>query len=152
VSGLVQVVRGWLADRFSAPAWSLAALPALVGIGAFAWVLSSSVSLSREVELGSIKSKHTFLSKNDGWCRQFEVTQSSSRRFSGVACRTAEGEWRLVAQAPLPSLRVPSTGTYSPAQGNEAPAVESAVDKMIVGDPIAKEEEQQRINRGWSKP
>jgi hypothetical protein len=76
----------------------------------------------------------------DGFCRTFV---SREARLSGLACR-ADGDWRV--RLTEGAQDVP--GDYRLA-GAASPAVLAAVDRLIVGQPLDRVQEQAARRAGW---
>lgn len=91
----------------------------------------------------------TFAKEDKSYCRQYTIAAGHSEAIGGVACRSADGQWQVEAQAtfdPAPNR----TGQIAPAGGDGGPPeVEAAVDQMIAGDVLKPEVEAALIARGW---
>lgn len=87
----------------------------------------------------------SFKSKDGNTCRTFTVKDQNV--VGGLACREGN-EWhvQVLADAP-PAMNSP--GVYKPAGGSMPPAVVSAVEQKIQGDPLDADGEAAARARGW---
>lgn len=85
--------------------------------------------------VGDLTIALTFKTSDNRLCRQFSV-QSRTQSDDGVACRDG-ARWSLEALGRRPA----PAGELRTASGDAAPAVVTAVDGLIVGDPLVGEEE-----------
>jgi hypothetical protein len=85
----------------------------------------------------------------DGYyCRTFAINPGPA----GLACREW-GEWVVEVLARNPRARQgPPNETYRQAGTPFPPAVRSAVDARIKGEPMTTEEEAEANTRGWRRP
>ena len=74
----------------------------------------------------------TFRDRDGRWCRRFARAEDG-RTGEGVACRDAEGGWRLAFLVPDGAA---ASGDYAPA-GEEPSLADSLADRMRAGDPLA---------------
>ena len=86
----------------------------------------------------------TFRDRDGRWCRRF-ARAADSRTGEGVACRDAEGGWRLAFLVPDGTA---AGGDYAPA-GEEPSLADGLADRMRAGDPLADEQERDLIGRRW---
>jgi hypothetical protein len=117
--GYLQSLVGRFRERYSVPAWSLAAGPALAGtiVAVSAWLLlptstmgayaSLSDALDRTVSgtqaavLTKVHPVLSFRSKTNALCRQYDVLHGAKQASHAVACRESSGgEWRVVISTP----------------------------------------------------
>nr|WP_297403976.1 hypothetical protein [uncultured Marinobacter sp.] len=94
----------------------------------------------------------TFRNQTGDYCRQFRVQGSMDRgqASENIACRSAEAGWERVARVELaPEAVSPATG-YQTASGGSV--LDDTLDRMISGDIIAPQREQQLIAEGWVNP
>lgn len=126
----------------------------LVASGALAQVLERKPSGATDTGANgeTIVPVLSFRNKDKGVCREYRVDGLSSQSdFAGVACRTAEGTWRVALHVETPKQ---ATGgpSYQTASGASVPAVEAAVDTLITGDAFGKEDELKFLKEGWPTP
>lgn len=154
-SGFVQR----LTDRYALPGWTLAG-PVVASLLAAvsAWLLLPGTShgetllaaqLQRTIETAGSRQEApllgfrpvmTFLSKDHGYCRQYDV-RSATERSAGVACRTQAGAWQVVMQ-------LPPYPTFAPADSGRE-AVNAYVEAMRVGPPLEPDKVDQLIHSEW---
>ncbi|HEX2842601.1 hypothetical protein [Hyphomicrobium sp.] len=151
---------GWLAGH-QAPAQQAGLIDVarfddgrLIASGALAQVLERKPSGATDTGTNgeTIVPVLSFQNKDKGVCREYRVAGLSSQSdFAGVACRTAEGTWRVAlhVETPKPAAGSPS---YQTASGASVPAVEAAVDSLITGDAFGKEDELKFLKEGWPAP
>lgn len=97
-----------------------------------------------------LKPVFTFESRGGGFCRQYELQLEVDMKFSGVACREHDGQWRLEVHAPVIG-RTNRSGKVTVAGDSTAPAVEGAVDRMISGELLDAEAEARIVSNAWRK-
>lgn len=154
-SGLVQRLK----DRYALPGWTLAG-PAVASLLAVvsAWLLLPSAShgetllaaqLQQTIETAGSKQEAplltfrpvmTFLSRDQGYCRQYDV-RSATERSAGVACRTQTGAWQIVMQQP-------PYPTFAPADSGRE-ALNAYVEAKRVGPPLEPDKVDQLIRSEW---
>lgn len=154
-SGLVQRLK----DKCALPGWTLAG-PAVATLLAvvFAWLLLPNAShgetlltaqLQRTIETAGSKQEAplltfrpvmTFLSKDHGYCRQYDV-RSAVERAAGVACRTQTGAWQIVMQ-------LPPYPTFAPADSGRD-ALNAYVETQRIGPPLEPDKVDQLIRNEW---
>lgn len=143
-------VIGWAA--FSGSRGTIAASEVAMANGAL--VASNTLQKVLEGEVsaralpsaaGTISGAQSFETKSGGVCRTFSVEAADASPYTGLGCRRADGAWEIRAyeksakKSPM-SVRVAGEGKS---------AVEAAVDEMIGGRVMTKEEEARFIARGW---
>ena len=97
----------------------------------------------------SFKVVLSFLSKNDRYCRQYEITDRAGSEFAGLACRTGESNWQIEIYARAPAKGVSRDGMNIPA-GIPNPVDAVALEMMPeTGDVLVGEPEEQLIRNGW---
>lgn len=125
----------------------------LIAAGELARVLEAegSRSMTRaapgSAELAAIRPLLTFKSRAGAWCRQFEAPGAGRTVGGGVACRQADGAWKvemMVASA----RRVAGPGVVTP-EGKEGIDLEAAVEHLAGGDALSPDAERQLISGGW---
>jgi anti-sigma factor RsiW len=90
----------------------------------------------------------SFRDRDGRICRHYAAIQNQGAHVAGVACRTENGAWIDVAQAPAQPSPAPA-GAIIPAEGRPNGAIDAIVDRMIHGDLFSVEYEQNLIRRGW---
>lgn len=97
-----------------------------------------------------IKPVYTFATASRGFCRQFMITAQDATGYGSVACKSADGRWRIEAYEALDANRSTAAGKITPASGHAGPkSVEDAVDRLIDGDVLGLEAERAVSERGW---
>ncbi len=91
----------------------------------------------------------TFQNEAGDYCREYQVTSTSSQRHAGLACRVG-GAWIVAIHALLPPTAAALRQMVPAGEGAGEP-VHAAVAAMISGDPIVGEAEKALLARGWSK-
>jgi anti-sigma factor RsiW len=98
-----------------------------------------------------VKPVATFLSRDQRFCRQYELTSGATAQFEGVACRTSAGTWDVVFHAQAVKPAVAGSGKIAPAAPNSSNAVGSAVDRLIDGGTFDPHEEQRVLADKWKR-
>lgn len=150
-----------LRNRYRMPGWSLAAGPAFAALLAVAgaWLLTPSSGLGSTLlatqlqkaientksgataQLLTFQPNRTFVSKDQRYCRQFEI-QSDEERSTAVACRGADGDWRIALElAPFP--RTTPVG--------DRKELEEFLRKNQQGEALDREAVDQLILREWKR-
>lgn len=90
----------------------------------------------------------TFRSTEGLACRRVDLAGAGGS-VDAVACRRG-GVWRaeLIGYAPRP--KAASDGLYHPATGGTPSRVDDAINSMMRGEPLGREDERDWIRRGWS--
>jgi hypothetical protein len=112
---------------------------ALVASGELARGLSDS--LSGDPSAGNVRIGVTFLAKSGEYCRTFTLRESA-----GLACRDGD-RWRI--HDLTQSGGAAQSGDYRTASSVLPPAILSAVQGQIVGDPLDRAGEQSARGAGW---
>jgi anti-sigma factor RsiW len=165
----VGAAAGYLAGRASSPETTTALVATsgsaidLVATGNLAAALETSPSgtaVNAEGTGASIVPVLSFRTQG-GICREYRIAHTAASSagpagpdFAGVACRTADGRWRLALHTETPR-QVPasgSTGGYQTATANNVPAVDALVDTLITGDALGAADEAALMKRGWQAP
>jgi hypothetical protein len=173
-----------LADGWRLPVWSLAGLAALICATVLAWHLSTTNAsgpqlaeleakgvllpgqFQRALEhtesniatpLASLKPTGTFFSRQNEWCRQYEVTRGEEARLAGIACRDATGDWQVKGWARLDPPRQ-QDGSYTPAgketrEGKDGLGnLEITLGKLMRDVVLLPTDEKRLIADGWRQP
>lgn len=160
---LIEGMRGLMPQGTSplAAAFSLAALVVLGGYGAqllarqvpepqpFRIVLetaqsNSVVRFKDETGERSVMPVLSFQDKDGRFCRKYEVTRSNTTRITGVACRDANGDWKIDIEADAGVA--PKSGDYETVGAN---AVDDRIVDMIKGDALDRSRENEQLKKGW---
>jgi hypothetical protein len=108
-----------------------------------------SDSLSGDPSAGDVRIGVSFLAKSGEYCRTFTLRESA-----GVACRRGE-RWlihdltQLAEGGQRSEAGASQSGDYRTASSMLPPAILSAVQAQIVGDPLDRAGEQSARGSGW---
>ena len=97
----------------------------------------------------TIKPVFTFATVSNQFCRQYLISQTETLAFDGVACRNANGRWRIEAHVPASVDQSAGDNNIVPAGKDSVAAIDAAVDRMISGDVLGAEAEAKVITNGW---
>lgn len=89
----------------------------------------------------------TFRNSAGEYCRQVDVAGQHGAA-QAVACR-GDGAWRLEVASFAAAEPRRGAGAYRPASAADDPVIVSAIDAMIAGAPLGREEERKLIANGW---
>ncbi len=98
-------------------------------------------------EAVTMRANLTFKSKQNSYCRQYEVATPSDGGFAGLGCRGIDGKW--VVEAYLPKGKSAKSGGIKTASGADSAALDGIVDRMIDGIVFGAAEETSAIRNGW---
>ncbi|MCC7251328.1 hypothetical protein [Hyphomicrobium sp.] len=151
---VVGAVAGWIAGRASGPAALIdVAGSGLVASGALAEVLEtnpSGVVSEADADGASAVPVLSFRSKNNGVCREYRITRAGSAPDSaGLACRTADGVWRVALHVEAPKQTQAGSGPYQTATAANVPAVDALIETIISGDAFGKDDETTLLGSAW---
>jgi hypothetical protein len=153
-----------LRRRYRMPGWSIAAGPAFASALAISatWLLLPAPSqsatlmtaalqdaLERTVDghnpaLPGFAAQVTYWSNDQTWCRQFDMATRVERTYA-VACRSNEGQWRVVLQTPpRPSAAGVAADPRGPLNGY--------ITANQSGPVLAPSQLQEAIRSGWEPP
>jgi hypothetical protein len=93
----------------------------------------------------------SFRTRDGTLCRRYEMSNDSSGRFAGFACRGGADRWIVQAQVRLGRKPTDSAG-FVPAEGEQGSPLDEAIRATMEGDMLASPEEARLIARGWSSP
>jgi hypothetical protein len=102
-----------------------------------------SDSLSGDPSSGDVRIGVSFLAKSGTYCRTFTLRESA-----GLACRRGE-RWLIHDLTQLAEAGASQSGAYRTASSMLPPAILSAVQAQIVGDPLDRAGEQSARGSGW---
>jgi hypothetical protein len=97
-------------------------------------------------EAVTMRASLTFKSKENTYCREYEVESPSDGRFVGLGCRGSDGKWALEVNL---SASNAVKGRIKTAGGPDDAALDAIVDHMMDGDVFGKAQETAAINSGW---
>jgi surface antigen len=97
----------------------------------------------------TMKTVFSFLSRDGAYCRHYGLATGDKRAFAGIACRESDGTWRIAVHTATEAARSAEQGTV-PAAG-PGQAVADALDRMMDGETLTKEEESNLTRNGWRR-
>ena len=97
-------------------------------------------------EAVTMRASLTFKSKEQAYCRQYEIATTGAGGFVGLGCRDHNGNWGI--EVHLPS-KGSAKGGIKTAGGAENDTLDAIVDRMIDGDALGTEQEAEAIKGGW---
>lgn len=144
---LTSAVCGWLLRDGLRPHWAGAN-------AAMQRALDETPSNSTtQLENGtSIKLTSTFASIHKRWCREYVMLFSNSTQAAGLACRAANGIWKVeIQQEPAsPSRSSEETRKYEPAGPSERQPVADYRDRIFQAD-ASQQDEELLIAERWNR-
>ena len=102
----------------------------------------ATVRLAGGVE---VKPQLTFLTTDDAFCRQYELTNTGGV-VEGIACRQDDG-WRVQVASFAPGQIADSD--YRTAASGRSAALEAFIDANISGSPLDASQERNLLAGGW---
>ena len=91
----------------------------------------------------------TFRTADGGYCRKYEMARASETTgFSGVACRTPQGQWLVRAHGPSAVKRGPVTAV-EPAAGPTQGLIDATIEKLMDGDALGVAEDREALAARW---
>jgi hypothetical protein len=90
----------------------------------------------------------TFRSTEGLACRRVDLA-GAGRSVDAVVCRRG-GAWRAELIGYAPPQKATGDGLYHPATGGTPSRVDDAINSMMHGRPLGREDERDWIRRGWS--
>ena len=153
-------VAGWMLGRDGSVGNDVPALVALdngelVATGALLVALETTPSspITAGTPGHGVTPLQSFASRDGSFCREYRAGGEGGQTFAGVACRQAQGAWRIAAQVETPPSPetpqiAPKKGGYETAAGPEA--LNAVVDSLRKGDILGAEDEAAVIARRWA--
>jgi hypothetical protein len=152
-----------VSSRWRYPASLAASVVVAIGLAVFAWQRPALVqergggalvasgelarglseSLSGDPSAGDVRIGVSFLAKGGEYCRTFTLRESA-----GLACRRGD-RWLIHDLTQLAETGAPQSGSYRTASSTLPPAILSAVQGQIVGEPLDRAGEQSARGAGW---
>jgi|GEM_PF-1001351 len=113
--------------------------------------LASGQQRSWSIASGKIALKpiFTFRTNSNRICRQYELSIPAGGRFSGVACRSSDGDWQIPVHVALSSEQQQPGNKAVPAAGAGGSLVDKLVDQLIDGDVLGAADETALMKHGW---
>ncbi len=94
----------------------------------------------------------TFRNADGQFCRQFEISGTSTTALGGYACRNSSGQWQVGFQGMGPRLAAVTDPTDNvPADGAPNAELSAAIDNIISGDALDLSGESVLISNGWKR-
>ncbi len=121
----------------------------LVATGALLVALETTPSrpITAEAPGHGVTPLQSFASRDGSFCREYRAGGEGGQTFAGVACRQAEGAWRIAAQVETPPS--PETPQIAPKKGGyETAAGPEALNAVV--DSLTKGRHPRRRGRGGS--
>jgi len=97
-------------------------------------------------EAAGVVPRFSFARGESGYCRVFETRGEAA--IAGLACRE-DGRWHLHAMAPMAAAPGEGTGLRPAAAGALPAVVSESIGRLIVGDPLGREAEAERLRSNW---
>ena len=97
-------------------------------------------------EAVTMRASLTFKSKQNTYCREYEIATPGDGGFVGLGCRGSDGKWAIEMHLPASNS---AKGGVKTAAAAENAALDAIVDRMIDGDAFGDEQETAAISRGW---
>jgi hypothetical protein len=97
-------------------------------------------------EAVTMRASLTFKSRQNTYCREYEVESPRDGRFVGLGCRGGDGKWALEVNLPASST---AKGRMKTAGGANDATLDAIVDHMIDGDVFGRAQETAAISSGW---
>jgi len=94
----------------------------------------------------TMRASLTFKSKQNTYCREYEIATKADSGFVGLGCRGSDGKWALEMHLPASSS---AKGGVKTAAAADNAALDAIVDRMIDGDAFGEQQETAAISRGW---
>lgn len=147
---------GWIGARVFAPSGLIEVTDAgLVAGGSLAHALEalpSGASTAAGSAGGTVTPVLSFRSRGDGFCREYRIAGGASAPdFAGLACRDADGAWRLALHTETPKSQA-GHGPYQTATSANVPAIDALTETLIAGDAFGRDDEAALLAGDWQPP
>jgi Putative zinc-finger len=106
----------------------------------------ATVTLGGSTSAFTMEALLTFKNRRQNFCRQYDVSGPDSS-YAGIACRGEDGRWRLELHIAVAPHSAPKDKVVPAGKGSSA--VEAAVNSVIEGDALGRDEEEALIRNGW---
>lgn len=97
--------------------------------------------------VAAVKTRLTFKSQSQGFCRQYELKLQDGSQFAGIGCRDDGGSWRVQMHTPIAGRATAGDRVVLADDPNAALA--ALVDRLMEGDSFGAAEEATLIRRQW---
>lgn len=148
---VVGAVSGWLVGR-SGSGMIAVADGGLVASGTLADALEanpSGVASARDGEGATVLPVLSFRTREHGVCREYRISGAASGSdFAGLACRDAEGQWRLALHVETQKA-TSGHGPYQTATSANVAAVDALTETLMAGDAFGRDDEAALLANGW---
>jgi anti-sigma factor RsiW len=155
---LIGLGSGWALHRApvgQGQAQALASLAdgRLLAQGALLRVLESAptgqqVALDSRQSIATIQARLTFRSRQQEFCRHYELAVRDGGHFAGIGCRGSDGRWQVQLHTQIAASRMPK-GQTVPAGNDASTDLAALLDRMIDGDALGGPEEAALIAKQW---
>lgn len=143
---------GWIGGRVLGPSAMIeVADGGLVASGSLAAALETLPSgvASTVANGATVTPVLSFPSQSDGICREYRIAgKETAPDFAGLACRGADGTWRLALHTETPKSEA-GQGPYHTATSSNVPAVDALTGSLISGDAFGRDDEAALLANGW---
>jgi hypothetical protein len=89
----------------------------------------------------------SFRTRDGEWCRSYERTSSPNDKVTGLACRAAEGGWRIKTEDAQLEHAVPAGNNAQSALPPDG--LGAIADRYMLGSVLGRAEEAQQIGLRW---
>lgn len=153
---------GWFSQQSSVePTASTAAVLAfdngrITAAGALQQVLETTAtnrvlpSNDAESPVATARIRLTFKSRQQDFCRQYELALRDGNSFAGIGCRAEDGKWQVHMHVPVATRSAGNDKTVPASSGGPA-ALAAVVDRLIEGDALGISQEAELLGRHWRK-
>lgn len=146
---------GWLAGRThgESPALIASSGPDLAATGVLAHALEATRSgtvSDVEATQASVVPVLSFKTADDTVCREYRVRSAGPERdFAGIACRKADGAWRIAQHVEMPKQATAAPDGYQTATGTNVSSIDTMIEAMMSGEAFGSEDEARLLKNGW---
>ena len=96
----------------------------------------------------TVRTRLTFRTHENGYCRHYEAAQADGDQFAGVGCRIGEGLWQVKIHTPIAPRPTAATATIVVGDDGSA-AVTALVGRLMEGDALGAEAEAEILGKQW---